>query len=258
MRERRRLILRIALAGGVLAAMLTIACWPTSQLVGVNHVISERTLPLWAKAVDFIHRDANTRRLSHDVLAAHADAEARATAAFAWTRANIRPTPPSYPIVDDHIWHIIVRGYGQRDQMADVFTTLLAYGGVPAYWTLIGQPPDELPLSYVRIRDQWRVYDVANGVVFRNRHADLATAVELAADHELIRAAAAQAQLDVNRYLGYFAGFAPPPVPDVSRADLQMPARRLWHEARRLVGMPGREWEMRPRSKARRAEGPQP
>lgn len=253
--EWRRRFRRAAFAAAACAVLLTVACWPSSRFVGLNFVVTEQTLPLWAKAVDFIDRDLNLTRTSQAVLAAAGGDEARADAALAWTRANVRPQPAALPIVDDHVWHVIVRGYGQPDQMADVFTTLLAYAGVRAYWTLVGQPPDELPLSYVWIRDRWRVYDVANGIKFRNRDMDLATPAELVADRELIRAAAMQADLDLDRYLSYFSGFQPPSVPEVSRADLQMPGRRLRHEARRLLGIERRGWEMRSRPGASRAEG---
>lgn len=255
--DRRRLIRRTALVASAAAVLLMIACWPTTSQVGVNHVISTQTLPLWAKTVDFLRRDMNMSATAREVIGPHGDADARATAALAWTRGRVLLQPAALPIIDDHLWHIIVRGYGERDQLADVFTALLSYAGVPAYWTLVGQPPDELPLSFVWIRDQWRVYDVAHGIAFRNRQMDLATPAELAADPQLITAAAAAAHLDAARYAAYFTGFQPPVAPDVSRADLQMPRRRLWQEARRLIGMPGRESQLRQGRQAPAAEGPQ-
>lgn len=235
---------------------MTVACWPTRRLVGVNFVVSEHTLPLWAKTMDFVQRDANVSATAHAVLGGYPDAEAKATAALAWTRANIRPTPQGFPVVDDHIWHIFVRGYGEPDQRADVFTALLAYSDVPAYWMLIGEPPDQLPLSYVRIGDRWRMYDVTNGLVFRNGAGELATPEELASNPRLVAAAATAAGVDAANYDRYFKNFEPPKAPDVTRADLQMPLRRAWHEARSLIGMQGREWEMRPRRNGIRVEGP--
>jgi hypothetical protein len=254
MAEWRRRAWRLGLGGAIIAAIL-VANWPVRRSVGTNFVITEVRLPLWVKAVDFIHRDANLDAAAAQVFAGVAGDEERALAALAWTRANIRPQPPTQPVVDDHIWHVIVRGYGMPDQQADVFTTLLTYGGTRAYWMVTGLPPDELPLSYVWIRDRWRVYDVAHGVIFRNHRGDLATPSELAADPGLIRAAARQAQLDVDRYGGHFAHYHPPFVPDVSRADLQMPVRRLWHEARSLVGMQGTEWRMRASGPSGAAKG---
>jgi hypothetical protein len=251
----RRTIRRGVIALGVVATVMTIACWPTSRFVGVNFVVTQQRLPLWVKAMEFIDRDRNMAETSRAILGGIDGDEARAAAALAWTRANIRNVPAGFPILDDHIWHVVIRGYGQSDQQADVFTTLLAYAGVPAYWTLIGDQPEEIPISYVRIRDRWRVYDVHRGLVFRNTGGELATPEELAANHDLIRtAAAAAAVADGENYLTRFTGYRAPVAPDVMRADLQMPGRRLWYEIRRPLGMQGRAWQMRPSPAPTQAE----
>ena len=249
-RERLR---RAAVAIGLVGIVMTAACWPTSRFVGVDYVVAEQRLPLWLKAFEFVDRDVNFDQTADAVLGGIDGDEAKAAAALAWTRAHIKPAPPGLPIVDDHIWNILVRGYGQADQQADVFTTMLAYQGVRAYWMLIGTPPQEIPISYVWIRERWRVYDVTRGLVFRNAAGDLATPDELAADHDLIRAAAAPA-FDAESYLSHFAGYVAPAAPDVLRADMQMPARRAWHETRKLFGMQGRVWQMRPSTVPTRAE----
>ena len=236
---RRAIVVVVVMAIGV-----TVACWPTTRYVGVNHVVSTQQLPLWAKATDFIDRDANLASATRTILGAVNGDEAKAAAAMAWTRANIRPIPAGFPIVDDHVWYIMVRGYGQDDQRADVFTTLLAYGGVPAYWMVIGTPPNSLTLSYALVGGLWRIYDVSNGIAFRNAGGELATPDEISANHDLVRASAAGVIADVDAYVAAFDGYASPLAPEVLRAHLHMPGRRLWHEARRLLGRQGREWQM--------------
>jgi hypothetical protein len=250
----RRSIRRVAIVLGVAAVMTTVACWPATRFVGVDFVVTQQSLPLWVKAMEFIDRDRNLASTAQAVLGGIDGDDAKAAAALGWTRANIRNAPAGMPIIDDHIWHIVIRGYGQSDQQADVFTTLLTYEGVRAYWTFIGTKPDEIPISYVLIRDRWRVFDVARGLVFRNAVDDLATPEQIAADHNLIRAVAAPVVDDVEGYVARFAGYAAPPAPDVLRADLQMPGRRLWYEIRRPLGMQGREWQMRPPAVSTRAE----
>jgi hypothetical protein len=239
--ERRTVIRRCIIALALVGTAMTVARWPTTRFVGVDFVISQQTLPLWVKAVEFVDRDANLARTAGAVLSGVEGEEARAAAALAWTRANIRYAPPGLPVVDDHIWHIIVRGYGQSDQMADVFTTLLAYSGVRAYWAFVGERPGQIPMSYVWIRDRWRVFDVMRGIAFRNVAGELATPEEIAADHTLIRLAAAPIVDDIEGYLARFAGYQAAPAPAVLRAELQMPGRRLWYETRRLFGMRAEE-----------------
>jgi hypothetical protein len=252
MHDRR--VLRRALIGLALVVTLaTVACWPTSRYVGVNYVVSEQTLPLWMKAAEFVDRDASLANMAYVVLGGIAEDEAKAAAALRWTLANVRNTPSGFPVIDDHVWHIVIRGYGEADQQADVFTTLLTYQGVRAYWAFIGPSPREIPLSYVWINGRWRVYDVRRGFVFRTATGELATPQDLAADRSAVRAAAAGAA-DLDEYLTMFDGYAPPQVPDVVHAEMQMPGRRLWYEARKLFGRQGREWQIRPPA-SNRGEG---
>ena len=55
---------------------------------------------------------------------------------FIWTCENIRKQPDGLPVIDDHVWHIIIRGYGEPDQSSDVFTTLCNYAGIRAFYAL--------------------------------------------------------------------------------------------------------------------------
>ena len=153
--------------------------------------------------MEFIDRDRNIAATADAVLGGIEGEEAKAAAALAWTRANVRNAPSGLPIIDDHIWHIIIRGYGEADQRSDVFTTLLAYAGVRAYWTFIGTKPEEIPISYASIRRSLaRVRRRAAGWSFATPRAQLATPDELAGDHDLIRAAAAIVVVMTRRLSG--------------------------------------------------------
>jgi hypothetical protein len=223
-----------------------VAMWPTTRYVAIDRVVREETLPLWLKTANFVDRDLNFARVAAAALGGQPNDEARALAALSWTLENVRRQPPTLPTRDDHVWFVVVRGYGEEDQQADVFTTLLVYRGVPAFWGLIGRWPDEWPLSYVRIDDAWRVFDVANGLVFRTATGALATPEDIAADRSIIERAARDVGPDVAKYLRNFEGYAPPEVPEMLRAEMQMPGRRLVHEVRKLVGMETRVWNIRP------------
>lgn len=224
---------------------MTAAVWPARRLTGVDFVVTEQRLPLWIKSLDFVDRDVNLRRAARAIVAGIDGDEARTLAVFRWTLENIRPQPRELRVYDDHVWYVIVRGYGAPDQQADVFTTLLTYAGVPAYWQLVGRPPRELPVSYVRVDGTWRVFDVAHGIVFRTAAGTLATPADLEADSSLVLRAMEGHVSDTAEYIAYFEGYQVPAPPDVLRADLQMTWRRLAFEARKLVGRQGRVWEIR-------------
>ena len=126
---------RTARRAGVLLAgvvvIVAVADLPTTTQQGVNYVVSAHSLPLYAKALDFVDRDSNYRRLSAAVMAGAAGDEAKMRAAFDWTTANIRATPLGFPVIDDHTWHIIVRGYGQAVNVPASARASSSSGGIP-------------------------------------------------------------------------------------------------------------------------------
>lgn len=233
-----------------LLGMVAISVIPSTTKQGVDYVVSTNKLPLYIKALDFLDRDANYRMVAKNITAGRSSDELRAMAVFKWTRTNIRSVPSDFPVIDDHIWHIIVRGYGADDQKADVFTTLLTYAGMPAYWIFLEYGGSRLPISFGRIGGTWRVYDVANGFVFRNRLGEPATVEEVVGDPALVGAVSGGYTYKGLPYTSYFHDFRAPMVPDILRAEMQMPLSRLFFEMKRLVGLGGRQWDPRAASRA--------
>jgi hypothetical protein len=225
----------IVAVGVAAATLIIVAFWPTRTRVGVNYEVAEHRLPLWRKGWSFLERDARTRRLAEQVAGGIPGAEERAIAVLRWTNQHVRRHPPGVDVVDDHVWSIVQRGYGSSDQQADVFATLLTYAGVPAYWILIGPERPSLPISLVLIGGEWRVFDVERGVVFRDSTGGLLAAGALERSPEMIRRSAEERVGDPDAYLRWFNGFRAPEPPDILRAEMQMPARRLGYELRKLL-----------------------
>jgi hypothetical protein len=227
-----------------IAVLVGVANVPTTTRQGVNYVVTTRTLPAYVKALDFVERSVNYQQLARQIAGDAPSDEARMRAVFDWTRANIRDTPPGFPVIDDHVWHIIVRGYGEDDQKADVFTTLLSYAGVRAYWIFIGPRP-ELTLSLVEIDRRWRPVDVANGLIFKGPDERLATVEQLGESRDL-GPRQGPATYQGLPYSRYFEGFRPPAPPTITRPEMQMVWPRVWYATKRLAGAGGTAWEMRP------------
>lgn len=232
----------LALTLVILAGVVVVLVMPVTTRQGVDFDVSTIQLPLYAKALDFVDRDVKYHALVRKITAGKTTEEARALAVFDWTRANVRETPEGFPIIDDHVWHIIIRGYGVDDQKADVFTTLATYGNISAYWIYLEEKGERLPLSLVLSQGRWRVFDVANGLVFRNGRGELATVDDIAADPPLVAVAAAGRAYRGHPYASYFRRFQVPMPPDTLRAEQQMLWPRLAFEAKRLVGLGGRQW----------------
>ena len=187
-----------------IALVAGLALFPARTREGLNFQVRERQIPLVVKGAEFLLRDLSYRRLATDVTSGLPRPGDRARRLFAWTRENIRPTPEGWPIRDDHIANIVIRGYGEEDQRADVFTTLATYAGLPAFWGTFRTSPDERGrlLSFVKLEGRWTVWDVAAGT----------GPEELSSDPAVLRS------------------FAPP---EVLRAEKQMPGPRLVFETRR-------------------------
>jgi hypothetical protein len=229
----------VLLLVAVIVGVLWVANLPMQTKQGVDFVTSTSTLPLYLKALEFVQRDASYGRLARSIAGNRTAAEARTLAIFEWTRQHIRDTPDDFPIIDDHVWHIIVRGYGEDDQKADVFTTLSAYAGVPSFWILNG----ELPVSFAWIDREWAIFDVANGIVFSHPGGALATADDVARDPRIVDALTGHREYRGRPYASYFKEFLPPTPPDILRPEMQMLWPRVAHRAKRLVGLGRREWE---------------
>lgn len=180
----------------------------------MNEEVQEFRLPLGVKISEFLIRDYWYRRLAGEITRGIRDPEARLEASLSWTRERIRPIPPGWPVVDDHILYTIVRGYGEEEQTADVFTTLASYAGVPSFWGVVQREQGRSVLSFCLLNKRWTVWDAARGTAFRNP------------DGSMTRVS------DLSREPG-MAGLAHFFVPRFTRPQKQMPLPRLICEAQR-------------------------
>jgi transglutaminase superfamily protein len=236
-RNRRRLLASLA-ALLLLAAGCAVLTATVTTRQGIDYVVTEHRIPLYAKAFEFLDRDGQYRRLAAEITRGSDSDAKRVQAVYDWTARRIQPTPEGWPIVDDHILNIIIRGYGTADQRADVFATLLTYAGVPAFWRKIKAPglEDGVVLTFVKADGRWIVIDVANGFLFRNVRGEPAGVDDFAAKRAVVPAAASSLAVGSTPYSQILATLRMPPVPRPLRAELQMPWPRLWDQTKRAIG----------------------
>ena len=85
-----------------------------------------------------------------------------------FVRNNIRYVP-EMPVIDDHPFHIIIRGYGVNDQFEDIFTLLCNYAGIDAYYEKTDFIFRDLKIdfcSFVKIGNHWTVCNLFHGISF--------------------------------------------------------------------------------------------
>lgn len=163
----KKLIILIVLV----AVFVSVMNIPLTSRQGKDGRHITKSIPLYAKVSGFLFRDYEYRNLSRSITKNIEGDLDKVLAIYNWTIKHIKRPPKELKVVDDHIWDIIVRGYGTGDQMADVFTTLTSYAGYDAFWHKISIDSDKrrLILSFVKIGDTWHIFDVLNNRYFRDK-----------------------------------------------------------------------------------------
>lgn len=166
----------------VLAASFFILNIEVTTRQGINYTVYTLKIPLYLKVLDFYDRHFNYKWLAHRIINGKITEEEKVIAVFNWTIENIARQPKELRTVDDHVWHIIVRGYGTHDQLSDVFTTLCNYSDIDAFFARFSNKDkaSKMPLSFVRINERWRVFDPYNRSYFVRGDGSLASIKDIA------------------------------------------------------------------------------
>ncbi len=148
---------------------------------GINYQWHTIKLPLYLKILDFFDRHYNSKQLVRTIIKDAPTQQEKVMQIFNWVHQNIKKAPEGLPIVDDHVWHIIIRRYGVDDQFQDVFTTLCNYAKVNAFFIEVGSEKGRKnkPLSFIKLKRGWSVFDAYYGVYFKNRRGETANIEDL-------------------------------------------------------------------------------
>lgn len=218
------------------AGLLIILNIPVTSQQGVNYVVKTIEMPLYIKIIEFFDRDYHYKELAEDVCRGCSGDKDRVLSLFEWTYQNIKADiPKDWPIIDDHVWHIIVRGYGVEDQFSDVFTTLCNYAGVDAFfrWVYTAEQTKRIPISFVKIEGKWCVFDPFHGSYFKNKDGEIADIEEIKSGNSwFIESLDGKPKIDYAVYIEDF-----PFVKDIglSRANIQSPLNRLLFEIKKKM-----------------------
>jgi len=203
---------------------------------GINYKIHAVRIPLYLKIIDFLDRNYNYKQLVKSIINKEDNDEVRIKKIFDWTYQNIRKQPEGLPIIDDHVWYTIVRGYGATEQSSDVFTTLCNYAGMESFYSWIFNRANthKIALSFVKTHSGWIVLDQRQGVYFKNKEGHLAGIEEIKNGNYIIEGLPGITTSDFD-YREYFANL--PDIKDISlsRGKIQSPINRLKYEFRKRM-----------------------
>lgn len=203
---------------------------------GLNYEVFTLKIPLYLKILDFYDRHYNYKWLVNRIIEGKTT-DARVMAIFRWTIENLTRQPADLRTVDDHVWHIIVRGYGTHDQFSDAFTTLCNYAGFDAFFfRLLNKDKTSLiPFSFVKINKRWHIFDPYNGAYFINREGNFASVEEIASGNWIEKNISNFKRFDF-KYSDYFSEILSINFKEfhmMSRANIQSPVNRLIYGIRK-------------------------
>lgn len=223
-------LIGIATGCGVLVLIiLLVGSIPTQSLEGVDDSLKIHRMPLWEKIARFYLRHQDLKRMVAGAAQGETDPQRRALKLLDWTRKTVRQIPPEFPLVDDHISHIVLRHYGNAGQMAEVFTTLTTYAGNEGRWEWHAPPGarEAVVLSFVQSEEGWWVFDISNGGWFETASGQIATITDFKRPETLQRRGVAPEALAGTPYLAYFQDLEAVWKRSFSRAHGQTPWHRL-------------------------------
>lgn len=199
---------------------------------GINTIVRNKKIPLYLKGISFLARHYETQYLAKSITAAQNSDQRKIEAIFAWTLENIKHQPPELPVIDDHQWHIIVRGYGAADQINDVFSLLCVYNGFKSYYQLLKDREQRRhPISFVFVEGRWVLFDVCHATYFLNEQSRWAELKELrlnrfrAVSGYPMPKSVITAEAGIYSYMFRSVEFDPS---GLKRNYMQMPIGRMW------------------------------
>lgn len=208
---------------------------------GINHKIYTIHIPLYFKIIDFFDRHYSYKLLVSRIAASKEPENEKALKILEWVNKNIHPVPAGMPVIDDHVWHIIVRRYGNNEQSQDVFTTLCNYAGMEAFFFRLRKNDASrlLTVSLVKVGGNWSLFDSAKGVYFKTKGGRLAAVSDIAAGDWRAEAVAGAA-IDQGGLKSYYSDYFGKILEidfekahKFSRANIQSPISRIIYAIKR-------------------------
>ena len=215
----------------------------TITRIGVDYKVRIIQIPLYLKILNFYDRHFNYKWLTGRIIGDLNNDQEKAIRLLNWTFNHIKQQPKSLPVMDEHVWSVIVRGYGVSDNFNDVFSTLCNYADMDANIGAINDIENNVngySMSFVNIDGNWAMFDPYNGVYFRNQSGNIASIQDMKVGNmEIIHLSDNyKVKLDYLAFTKYLPGKI-----KFTRANTQSPFNRLlfqiirWRDGESLLNL---------------------
>lgn len=215
---------------GVIVFMVLLNIKVTTRQ-GIDYSWYSVKIPLYLKTLDFIDRHCNYAELVKRILDGKRTDEERVMRLFEWTIENIKRVPEGLPVVDDHIWYTMIRGYATRDQFCDILATLCNYAKVEALIDSVcakGKDSCEM-FVFVRFSKSWYVFDPYMGVCFKDDYGRFADIGKLKKG-EFNAYGLDKKEIQHADYSKYFENLPTDIKSSLKRSNMQSPLKRVIFE----------------------------
>lgn len=206
--------------------------YPVTTKRGIDYRVEVLKIPLYLKIAEFLSRDYHYKKLTKDITFGCKNDTEKALKIFKWVTANIKKTPEGFKVIDDHIWNIIVRGYGAGDQFSDVFVTLCVYAGIPAFRGSLSAKDSlsRILVSYVRLNGCWVIFDPYYKIYFKKEDGNLACVDDILRRPQIIEENVSNSGLANSlEYAKYYNNLKAVSEPKRLKAWNHMPFRRFFN-----------------------------
>ncbi|PIQ89649.1 MAG: hypothetical protein COV72_02205 [Candidatus Omnitrophica bacterium CG11_big_fil_rev_8_21_14_0_20_42_13] len=228
---RKRIIIFISCAGIFFSGLFLVLNIKVTTRQGIDYKVSVIEIPLYLKILNFYDRHFNYKWLVERIIKDKPAEADKIMALFSWVNEHIKTQPRELPVIDDHVWHIIVRGYGEGDQPSDVFTTFCNYAGFDAFFYRLGNKDRtrRITVSLVKIKDKWYVFEPRSGAYFIAKNGRFASIEEISAGNWQVRRLKEDSfdETDYGNYFSQIADIDSKSIHRFSRANIQSPLKRF-------------------------------
>ncbi|MCS5607230.1 MAG: hypothetical protein NZ936_16690, partial [Alphaproteobacteria bacterium] len=78
----------------IITSLVIVARWPVTTSIGIDYRVTIKRLTLFEKAVAFVSRDLEMRRLMREIAGIGGTPEQRLLRMYEWVDVNVHPVPP--------------------------------------------------------------------------------------------------------------------------------------------------------------------
>ncbi len=151
----------------------------STQLIGVNFVVTEYEIPLYLKFYNFYGRHINYGSLVTKIIKNSENDRNKVIDLSKWVRNNIQKIPKGLDIIDSHPLTIVERRVGTKDQFADLLSVLIVYADLDSFFMSTNDSNFKSSFVFFNLNKIWSLIDPYYGIIFLNEHGNFASINEL-------------------------------------------------------------------------------